>query len=370
MRREFGVDDSTSVGAEREPAGLDGLSPEAADLAAEWDDLVDRSVEPTPWARPGWVAAWWRAFGQGRLVVLTARRGDRLAAVVPLARRRVGYASPTNYHTPGFELVGEDEPAVHDLARRLFGARPASVRARFVRGDGVTAEALRTAAGAQGYRHLTRTLERSPYVDTAVGWPGYLAGLGAKRQRELRRRRRRLEDEGRVEVVVEDGRRDLDARLAEGFAVEGLAWKGAEGTAIASSQSTVGFYRAVARWAASRGTLRLAFLRLDGRPLAFDFALEDGGRHYLLKCGYDPAFRHLAPGMLLRFAMVERAFRSGLRRYEFLGTDEPWKRTWARSTDDRDELSAFRPSPVGAAAYAVTAYARPLAARALTAVGR
>ena len=34
------------------------------------------------------------------------------------------------------------------------------------------------------------------------------------------------------------------------------------------------FYRRVAAWAAERDWLRLAFLRLDGRPLAFDLALE------------------------------------------------------------------------------------------------
>jgi CelD/BcsL family acetyltransferase involved in cellulose biosynthesis len=371
MGAGFGGDGGTSVDGERHavttmaPGTADhGLPPAVADLADEWDDLVDRSPDPLPWARPGWVGAWWRAFGRGNLVVLSARRGDRLAAVVPLARRWGGLTSPTNYHTPGFDLVGEDEAAVHDLADALFDERPSWVRTRFVPGGGVTAAALRTTAAAHGYGHAERTLERSPCIDTAIGWAAYQAGLDAKLRRELRRRRRRLDGQGHVEVTVDDGRRDLDERLAEGFAVEARGWKGDAGTAIASSPSTERFYREVARWAAGRGMLRLAFLRLDGRPLAFDFALEDHDRHYLLKCGYDPDYRRSAPGLLLRFAMVERAFRSGLRRYEFLGTDEPWKLAWARTIEDRDELSFFRRSPMGLAARAV-ASGRPAAARAL-----
>ena len=38
----------------------------------EWDALADR-VAATPFMRPGWIAAWWRAFGSGKLEVLTAR---------------------------------------------------------------------------------------------------------------------------------------------------------------------------------------------------------------------------------------------------------------------------------------------------------
>ena len=80
--------------------------------------------------------------------------------------------------------------------------------------------------------------------------------------------------------------------------MEGSGWK--TRTAIASRPDTRRFYRDVARWAAGRGWLRLGFLRLDGRALAFDFCLEHAGTHYLLKTGFDPAFRAYGPGMLMR----------------------------------------------------------------------
>jgi len=49
------------------------------------------------------------------------------------------------------------------------------------------------------------------------------------------------------------------------------------------------------RWAARRGSLRLAFLRLDRHPLVFDFAVKDERCHYLLETGYDPAYRAFPP---------------------------------------------------------------------------
>jgi CelD/BcsL family acetyltransferase involved in cellulose biosynthesis len=342
----------------------------AADMAAAWDDLVDRSPGPSPWLRPGWIGAWWRAFGRGHLGMITLWRGDRLAGVAPFAHARGALVSPTNYHTPAFELVGEDDDAVAELATMLLARRPRLVRARFVAPDGATARALRGAARSHGYRLVERTLARSPYVETAPGWAAYHDELDTKLRRELRRRRRRLEAEGRVEVAVADGRSHLDDLLAESIRVEGLGWKGRRRTAIASDEATDSFYRDVARWAAARGTLRLAFLRLDGRALAVDIAIEDGGRHYLLKTGYDPEARQLAPGLLLRFAMLERAFSSGLRSYEFLGTDEPWKLAWTRSIRERSDLQAFRPGAAGLAGWTTAAYVRPRAVRALARMGR
>jgi CelD/BcsL family acetyltransferase involved in cellulose biosynthesis len=104
--------------------------------------------------------------------------------------------------------------------------------------------------------------------------------------------------------------------------------------------------------------------------MAFDFAIEEDGRHYLLKTGFDPAYRALSPGMLLRLEMIERAFALGLRSYEFLGADEPWKLDWTRSLREHVELKAFAPSAAGVVDWAANRYVRPMAVRALSRLGR
>jgi CelD/BcsL family acetyltransferase involved in cellulose biosynthesis len=241
---------------------------------------------------------------------------------------------------------------------------------RFVDADGPTFAALADAAESTGYRLEVRTLERSPYVDVEGDWEAYEARLTSKKRTELRRRRRKLEGEGPLELEVVDGSERLDDLLEEGFAVEGAAWKAERGSAIRSQGATLRFYRAIARWASARGWLRLAFLRLSGRPLAFDFGIEHDAVHYLLKTGYDPAFRAYGPGALLRREMLSRAFASGLHTYEFLGADEPWKLEWTTTVRRRVAVQAFRRSPGGLAAWSAYAYGRPFAKSVLTRLGR
>jgi CelD/BcsL family acetyltransferase involved in cellulose biosynthesis len=336
-------------------------------LASEWDVLADR-VGAAPWVRPGWFDAWWDAFGSGTLSILAFRRAGDLTGVIPLERRHGGYLSLSNWHTPEFGLLAADGRA-QELADAFLGLRPETVSLRFLDPQDPGFAACLEAARTAKYLVLSRPLERSPYIEIDGDWEAYERRRGRKLVGELRRRRRRLEEQGRLEFEVTDGRKGLDALLDEGFRVEAAGWKGARGSAIASQPSTRRFYAAIARWGAERGVLRLAFLRLDSRAFAFDFAFEEDGVHYLLKTGFDPEFGRYAPGMLLRHQMLSRAFSSGVRRYEFLGADESWKLEWADVARERLALQAFARSPRGLAAWAGWALGRPLVKRA-RALGR
>ena len=170
-----------------------------------------------------------------------------------------------------------------------------------------------------------------------------------------------------MDIRVADGRERLGALLEAGFRLESSGWKESRGTAILSRPETTRFYTTLARWAAERGLLRLAFLYLDERPIAFEFSLQDRSAYYLLKGGYDPVHRRFAPGILLARAMIARAAAEGLSRYEFLGSDEAWKRTWARQDRERLLLHTFAPTLPGTidrvAQTALLVYGKPLARR-------
>jgi CelD/BcsL family acetyltransferase involved in cellulose biosynthesis len=334
-------------------------------VRAHWDDLADRCCAE-PWLRPGWFDPWWTQFGRGRLAILALRRGGRLVGVVPMTARAAVRASLANWHTPGFALVAETDRDREELARALLRGRTRRVELRFVDREDSGLAACRGAAGAVGWRVIERTLESSPYLDIRGDWEGYARSKRGAFFADLRRRRRRLDERGLVTFEVLDGTDRLDALLDDGFRIEGSGWKSELGTAIASWPETERFYRDVARWAAKNGWLRLAFLRLDGRAVAFHFNIVHERVHYNLKGGYDPEYARFAPGRLLHRELIERAYGARLRSYEFLGAVEPWKLEWTTSTRDRQIFQAFPRTPMGMAEWAAFAYGRPLVKRALS----
>lgn len=333
-------------------------------LVPEWEALAERR-RASLFCRPGWYAAWWKAFGSGVPELVTVRRDGGLVAVAPMRREGSVVRSMTNWHTVEFSLLAEDERAYADLVQAILAGGARRVTLEFVTVGASDLPMLEATASQARHRTHVRTLERSPYLPLEGDWESYEKTRERHLFTETRRRRRRLEELGSVSFEIVDGREDLDRLLEEVFRIEGSGWKSEQGTAMASRPETRTFYTDVAHWAAERDALRLAFLRLDGRPLAVQYLLEDGGTFYLLKGGYDIDLRKYAPGTLLIEEVLSYAFEKGLDSFEFLGFDEPFKRQWTDQAKDRVLFQAFAPSVAGQGDWAAQRYGRPLAKRLL-----
>src|SRR5262249_11819959 len=135
---------------------------------------------------------------------------------------------------------------------------------------------------------------------------------------------------------------DLQAELADCFALEARGWKGRAGTAIVSQPETEAFYSKVADIFHTRGELRINRIGLDGELAAFNICIEYGGRLYALKTAYNEDFRKVAPGLVLQVSLVEACFERGLEAYEILGEEAEWKRNLATSRRTHSTMRAYR----------------------------
>lgn len=312
------------------------------DLVAEWEELA-RSVGARAWARPGWIVPWAEAFGAGPLRCLTARSGDQLVGLLPLVGRPGRrLRSATNTETPAYGPVTAG-PGI--LARMLAG-RPEECRRlslSFVPRSGYDLVPPGPYRGGTGLRSLERVMRRSPYVSTTGDFAEYeRTRLTPGRRKNLRRYERRLAEMGRVEFQVCDGSEGLDDLLREGFELEAAGWKGANGTAILSRPAAHRFYRAALRWAAAEGLLRLWFLRVDGRPLAFAMSLREASVVTGLKVAYDEEFRHVAPGLVLLVRRLEHCFGDpGVDRLDFMGESEGYKLEFAHGSEAQMQVELF-----------------------------
>lgn len=356
---------------EHEAAGLRlelHTSPEV--LSGAWDALADRLSVP-PFMRPGWIVAWSRAFAGDGLCALTAIREGELVGLLPFVERRGVLSAPANWHTPVFGFLAIDQDVSAALATGFISR--ARMRADLSFLDKADPNLAECQIAAQRARRtmVVRAVLRSPYVALAdANWETYRASLDRKARKDIERRRRRLDEQGSVSVDFGDGRADLGRFLDEGFQLEGSGWKRERGTAITSDPRTNRFYTEIARWASARGWLQLAFLRLDGKPIAFDFCLESGGTTYVLKGGFDPAFRGFAPGMILTYESLRRAFEQGLSSYELLGEDAPYKLVWTQTKRERVRFQAFSRSPRGRANHLAWTHGRSVVRRAVQAAKR
>jgi CelD/BcsL family acetyltransferase involved in cellulose biosynthesis len=325
----------------------------------EWAELADL-VGADPFLHPGWFDAWRSAFGDRGFEVLAVRRAGRLVGLLPVEAPRAGILrSPVNEDTPRYGALVLDREAANALARHLIRSGPRRLDLSYVPGD----DPLYAALGAAGDSLLTHHLTDQPYVDLSVDAETYEAALPRKLRQDLRRRRRRLDEQGAVAFDVHDGSESLRDLLVEGFAVEAASWKGERGCAISSTVERTRFYTELAEWAAARGWLRLAYLRVDGRAIAFSIFLRTETHVWALKLGVDPEFRSAGAGVLLTWESLRRWLGRGLASFEFLGNADPFKLMWTNTTRPVARVQLFGSSVGGAIEGALWRNAEGLLAR-------
>jgi CelD/BcsL family acetyltransferase involved in cellulose biosynthesis len=200
---------------------------------------------------------------------------------------------------------------------------------------------------AQGDGYLTgvwRSAE-APYIPIEGSWDEYFNRLSPKLRANLRRRERRLQQFGDIRMEVVGSGQEVEDALEEGLRIEAAGWKGRAGTAIAADEATHRFYSLLARRAARRGWLRLHFLRVGERRIAFDFSLFYAGKAFMLKPAYDPAFASCSPYSQLLVRILQDHFARGVREFDFLGREDAWKFDWATRTRSQEWLYVMPDSP-------------------------
>lgn len=307
---------------------------EFAQLSDEWNHLASRHGSPL--TRHEWFLSCAEAFGEdGELSIVIVRDSGRLCAAAPLARAPIHQGG--GYHLLGVARLWEptallyDAPsALAELCRALVGLRRPIFLARVAR-DANLALAMRNACAGAGKLSAAR-VSPSPYLTVDRSWSEFLQSRSSRRRYDLRRARKVLEQRGTVHVeMTSPAPADVDVVLAGAFAIEASGWKGAKGSAMKVKPVMASFVRRYAYRAAQSGTLRVSFLRVDGRPIAMQIGVEWARRHWILKIGYDESWADASPGVVLMHETVRQVFESGLSACEFLGSPEPWLRLWTRS---------------------------------------
>jgi CelD/BcsL family acetyltransferase involved in cellulose biosynthesis len=290
------------------------------------------------------------------LRVFAASGADGLAALLPLCRdsgpfARWRLAGADEVFEP-VDLLCRDAAAARDLALVLARqSRPLDLD-RIPSGSPLI-PALQAAMKGSGLVSI-RPSTPSPTITLDAGWHEPDSQFNAGRRSDFRRAARRAQEQGEIAFeILSPGPDEFDALFDEAVAVELRSWKREAGTAIAVDPAKERFFRAFLRAASEAGSLRIAFLRIGGRIVAMQMALESRGRYWLFKIGFDEAYSRCSPGTLLMLHMIGWAARRGLVAFELLGDVEPWiAQFWTREQHDCVRLRTYPFNPAGAAAFA------------------
>ena len=347
-----------------------------------WDAMAARN----PWAPPfsAWAfhRAWRDAYGENAheqtIVVLDPDRSvAEPVGIVPLMHRhfveprdaethttiRHGAELPltsvapdaktiffgASYHADYATILGApaDLPAIADaLVAGFASEQPIDpdhpmdwdvIDLRRLKCGDPTAATLAAAFGAREMRAgWAMNLEREDVCPVAaipagIDFDGYLATLTKHHRHEIRRKVRRALAVGEITLIDST---DPVADLEVFIEMHQRKW-GDEGLFPATpggDQSRI-FLRRLFELFGLGGPLRLSFLHVGERRVGASIQFETPETLYFYNAGIDPDARRLSPGVLLVERLLRRAIERGLRRFDFMRGDEPYKYEWG-ATDE------------------------------------
>jgi CelD/BcsL family acetyltransferase involved in cellulose biosynthesis len=136
-------------------------------------------------------------------------------------------------------------------------------------------------------------------------------GMGAKKLKELRRQRHRLNEEGAIAFRLYQTVDDVMPALERFLALEARGWKGARGTGLAQHEGDRRFITEAARSLAEREALRIFEMTLDGSAIATGLVLCQCDTALFFKVAYDEALSRFSPGVQLTVELTRRFSEEG-----------------------------------------------------------
>lgn len=129
----------------------------------------------------------------------------------------------------------------------------------------------------------------------------HLNNLGGKRMRELKRVKRKLEEEHNIEFVrFADAHEGLNAYSE----LEHLGWKGSEKGSIYSHKNIKEYYLELIQTSES-GTIEVLGLISNKNLIACAIRLNSNNHYFEIKTTYDERFKMYAPGKVLEWYLLQ-----------------------------------------------------------------
>ena len=268
------------------------LVPLASIDRGQWQARGERGTEPNGYYRPGWELAV-SATARGRTGASALRAFDaasRLIGLMPVVPLWQAYKIPlpalVSAHPYGTLCSPPlDRDAAHDAATRLLAqARDAGAHALILRDvalDGAALQALTDVLARDGLVprvlgcYVRAALDATQDSETLLR-----EAMGAKKLKELRRQRHRLDEHGPVSFDLARTPDEVGTALETFLQLEASGWKGKRGTALIQHDGDAIFIRRAVRALAETGQCEIITLRAGATPVAAGIVLRHQDRAF------------------------------------------------------------------------------------------
>ena len=320
-----------------------------AALGSEWDALLAASGSGSAFLAWDWIESWRSVHGGATTpcVIVCRDQDGALSGIAPLVRLRRSMASRVVRIIRFMGDVGEDsnnldiitragqEEVVADRVLSTLDSSRSAWDVLELRHIPVESSVLRHLLEGVAQRGWVAHRRDKPHLVLLLPdtWGEFLARLSTNTRWRLRRNATLLAGMGPLVTRVCEQRSDFPGYLDTLFALHEKRWALRGQKQSAEDRARRRLYEQLAPRLLGSNQLDVTMLEVGGRPVAAQLGLRYGDTYYAHQSAFDPAYARYSPSVALAGDIIRRLIADGVRRYDFLHGEEPYKLRWLpRST--------------------------------------
>ena len=276
---------------------------------------------------PEWIQVWWQVFGEGlNSYIRTVNQGDRIIGLAPLMTKdRVAYLIGSTDVCDYLDFI-----TAPNMEYDFFNVLLDDLR----KNDIELLDLMHVRDDSKVLTNLVRLAEElkckvaideeavSYEMELPPSFNEYLQTLSTKQRHEVRRKMRRLTEEGNIEYRFIERGTELSIAMDTFFR---MFTESRQDKAAFLTEQMKSFFRLLVNTMAEIGLLKLGVLELDEKPVAEILCFDYNDCIYLYNSGYDPQYVSLSTGLLSKVFAIEDSIAKGRKRFDFLKGAETYK---------------------------------------------
>lgn len=304
-----------------------------------WRNLADG----VPTRSPEWLLVWWQNYATPNdelCVLLVHGSGEELIGLAPLyirtegkqiTIRLLGSGSACTNHTTWLAASGWESRVGGAVAQFLidFKAGWNIAILESIDDSDVPINATVTYLEKNGCFVRKTPLTNCWRIALPETWSDYLKMLSRSHRKRCKKMLCQYVESGRVRVHQVTSETDFDKGFDILLKLHAARWgEPANLTGVFSNRIFRKFHEKVARELLAMKQLRLAWLELDGTPVAVEYQFIGQETVYAYQAGTDPSVTEFPAGNLSLMTSIQFAISHGYKFFDLLRGNEPYKPHW------------------------------------------
>ncbi|MDH4222631.1 MAG: GNAT family N-acetyltransferase [candidate division Zixibacteria bacterium] len=318
-------------------------SQEFKELKDKWNYLLEQSSQPNVFLTWEWLYTWWEFYSPGYklFILLISDQEGNLLGIAPLCSALITPLKLKTLKFLGTEEVCSDH--LDFILSKGMEKELLSIFFRYLRENPKEWDLLDLTdlseksnaiyfiqiwSSENTYLFSVNTWTICPYASLPDNWEAFLKQLSANSRKDIRRQLRLLDESKKINFSIVKNRDMVIPSMEKLFCLHTKRWSTIGEEGVFQRDRFTGFHRKIAQLFFDKGWLLIFELSADKRFIAIYYNFLYSNRIYSYQSGIDSAWDNFSPGTVALSLTIKSAILNGIKEFDFLRGDAPYKYKW------------------------------------------